>query len=205
MCLIVLTILFCSSVNAQRTYKNCLEVGSKAPEFKLPILKITTDKDGNKIPELTDQTVTPSALQKENKTVVLFFSSYTWGPFKKAAKSVEELYREYKDNKKVAIYFVYIREAHPMKTGGKKKDGVEKHESIDDKVKAAIKCIKGLELTVPVLIDSMDLKAQKAYRAAYASTVVIDKEGKIAYHSRGPGGTKPKEARETLKKLLEGK
>jgi len=104
------------------------------------------------------------------------------------------LYREYKDNERVAIYFVYIREAHPTKPGSEKKDGVPKHENIDDKVKAAMRCIKGLKLTVPVLIDGIDLKAQKAYRAAYASTVVINRDGKIAYHSRGPGGTQPEKA-----------
>jgi len=74
---VLLPILFVSSVSAQRTYKNCLEIGSEAPDFNLPILKISTDDDGNHTAELTDQKITPSILKKNNKTFVLFFSSYT--------------------------------------------------------------------------------------------------------------------------------
>lgn len=114
---------------------------------------------------------------------------------------MEALYREYKDNKKVAIYFIYIREAHPAKNPTKPEQ-VAKHESIDDKVKAALKCIKGLKMTVPFLIDGLDCKVQKDYRAAYACTTIIGTDGKIAFHARGPHGSRPAEAKAVLQKLL---
>ena len=114
---------------------------------------------------------------------------------------MEDLYREYKSNNEVAVYFIYIREAHPSKKPTKP-NHIAKHEKIDDRISAALKCIEGLKLTVPVLIDGMDGKTQREYRAAYACTTVVDKDGKIAFQSRGPWGTQPQNANEAVKKLL---
>jgi hypothetical protein len=114
---------------------------------------------------------------------------------------VESLYREYKDNEGVAFYFVYIREAHPVENPSRPHH-IARHKKSDDRIAAALKCSAGLKLSVPILIDGMDSKTQRDYRAAYACTVVIDKEGKIAFHSRGPRGTEPVKANEVIKKLL---
>jgi hypothetical protein len=54
-----------------------LKVGTQAPAFSLPILKIVTDKDGKHTGEVTKKKVTLADLTKEKKTTVLFFSSYT--------------------------------------------------------------------------------------------------------------------------------
>lgn len=121
---------------------------------------------------------------------------------------MEELYRVYKDNPKIAIYFIYIREAHPLKDPDARPhrdnpEKITKHKTIEDKVKAALDCSKGLKLSVPFLIDSMDARIQTAYRAAYACTAVVDKEGKIAFHSRGPHGTQPQKAKAAVEALLQ--
>jgi hypothetical protein len=114
---------------------------------------------------------------------------------------VEDLYREYKDNKDIAIYVIYIREAHPVSNPTAERH-VAKHKTIDDRINAALKCMKGLRLSAPVLIDGLDYKVQNAYRASYACTTVIDKQGNIAFHARGPRGTQPQEARKCIKALL---
>jgi peroxiredoxin len=183
--------------------KTRLPNGTDAPDFTLPRLEITTDDDGNNSGSITKKTVTLSEFRKK-QVVVLFFSSYTWGPFKKAASSVDTLYREYKDNKEVTFFFVYIREAHPAKNPSKP-DQIAKHVKIDDRINAAMKCVAGLKMTVPFLIDGMDGNTQRNYRAAYACTTVIGKDGKIAFHSRGPHGTQPKEAKKVIDKLLAAK
>ena len=42
-----------------------------------------------------------------------------------------------------------------------KKEHVAAHGNIQDRVNAAAKCLSGLKLTVPFLLDGMDYKAQK--------------------------------------------
>ena len=121
---------------------------------------------------------------------------------------MEALYRAYKDNDKVAFYFIYINEAHPAR--GPSRDagvaegylGLGRHRQMDDRILAASKCMRGLGLTMPVLIDNMNGVAEKAYRGRPAATAVIGFDGKIAFYSRGPWGTQPEEAGRVLKQLL---
>ncbi len=117
---------------------------------------------------------------------------------------MEALYKEYKDNKKVAFFLVYVREAHPVRKAADTSDhrSITTHKTMDSKVLAASKCLKSLKLSLPCLIDTMDGKAEKAYRGKPAATAVVDINGKIVFHSRGPGGVKPAEVRKVLKKLL---
>ena len=121
---------------------------------------------------------------------------------------MEALYRAYKDNDRVAFFFIYINEAHPARNrageGGAAEAyrGLGKHRKIDDRILAASKCMRGLGLTVPVLIDDMNGVAEKAYRGRPAATAVVGLDGTIAFYSRGPWGTKPDEADRALKQLL---
>ena len=114
------------------------------------------------------------------------------------------MYKAYKDNKKVAFFLVYVREAHPVRKAAETSDhrSVTRHKTIDSKVLAASKCLKGLKLSLPCLIDTMDGKAEKAYRGKPAATAVVDINGKVVFYSRGPSGAKPREARKVLEKLL---
>ena len=124
---------------------------------------------------------------------------------------MEALYKAYKDNKQVAIYLVYIREAHPAeewKTGGRRRfkgnPDISQHKSLQDRILAASKCMEGLKLTLPILVDGMDGAAEKAYRGRPAATAIVDLGGKLAFYSRGPWGAKPDEADKVLKSLLSG-
>lgn len=116
---------------------------------------------------------------------------------------MEQLYRAYKDNKKVAIYFIYVDEAHPARRAGG--NGIADHKTLDDRIKAALKCVKGLKLTVPVLVDALDKKTQNEYGVWQACTTVIDPQGKVAFYAHGSRGTRPKEAKQTIDKLLQSK
>lgn len=117
---------------------------------------------------------------------------------------MEALYKEYKDNKKVAFFLVYVREAHPVRNAADTSDhrSITRHATMDSKVLAASKCLQGLKLTLPCLVDTMDGKAERAYQGKPAATAVVDINGKLLFHSRGPRGAKPAEVRKLLEKLL---
>jgi len=129
---------------------------------------------------------------------------------------VQRLYESYKDNEKIAIYLVYVREIHPTEQSGTEKTEngdsadterssapqIVQHATIEERITAASKCIEGLELTIPTLIDRMDNAALKAFHVWAAATVVIDVDGKVAFYSTGPRGTQPKKADKVIRKLL---
>ena len=122
---------------------------------------------------------------------------------------MQALYEAYKD--KVEFLFVYIREAHPVRQG--KEGGAEARSpqdiaqtpSLAERAIAATDCLRGLKVTLPVLIDPMDGKVEKGYGGHPAGTAVIDRDGRICFTSRGPSGVKPKEAEKVLKELLANK
>lgn len=127
---------------------------------------------------------------------------------------MEALYKAYKD--KAQFFLVYLREAHPSRarpSGGTSKAkapprrpgrvSIAQHKTMSDRVIAADKCMKGMKLTIPILLDSIEGDFIKAYTGFQAGTVVIDIDGKIAYWTRGgPWGCKPAEAEAALKKLI---
>jgi type I thyroxine 5'-deiodinase len=85
------------------------------------------------------------------------------------------------------------------------KEGIKVNQpkTYEDRVKVAGECMKDLELSIPFLVDDMQNTAQKAYAGWPDRLYVIDKEGKVAYKGGpGPGGFKPAEAEEALRKLL---
>ena len=127
---------------------------------------------------------------------------------------MEALYKAYKG--KAQFFLVYLREAHPSRAkppaaaprarAQARRSGnvsIAQHKTIAERAIAADKCMKGLKLTIPILLDSIGGEYIKAYTGFQAGTVVIDINGKIAYWTRGgPGGCRPGEAEAALKKLL---
>ncbi len=127
---------------------------------------------------------------------------------------MEALYKAYKG--KAQFFLVYLREAHPSREKArgsapqakarKKRPGnvaIAQTKTMTERVIAADKCMKGLKLKIPILLDSIEGDYIKAYTGFQAGTVVIDIDGKIAHWVRGgPWGCKPAEAEAALKKLL---
>ena len=105
---------------------------------------------------------------------------------------------------KTQFFLVYISEAHPeiinKETG--KKYGQPK--TLEGRAVLAKKCITELNLSMPVLMDTTDGSAEKAYRGRPDRICVVDLDGKVAYYGRrGPHGFKPKDAEQALKKILD--
>jgi hypothetical protein len=116
------------------------------------------------------------------------------------------MYQKYRD--RAAFLFVYIQEAHPS-------DGWQLPENIEDDVvlpeprdwktrsSVARQSCERLQLSMPVVVDSMDNTVDNLYAAWPERMFVIDSEGRIAYAgAQGPWGFKPNEAERVLAKLL---
>lgn len=113
------------------------------------------------------------------------------------------MYVAYKD--KVQFFLVYISEAHPdiLEEQGVG-DITGQPKDIGERAILATQCVSELKLSLPVLLDSMDGVAEKAYQGLPDRICIIDLDGKVAYYSeRGPWGFKPDEAKEDLKNLLD--
>lgn len=85
------------------------------------------------------------------------------------------------------------------------KEGIKvlQPKTYEERVKVAGECMKDMKLSIPCLVDDIANTAQKGYAAWPDRIYVVDKEGKVAYKGGpGPGGFKPAEAEEALKKLL---
>lgn len=118
----------------------------------------------------------------------------------------------YKDNPNVAMFLVYVREAHPVKEADAPKESdagkpkgpgnITQHKTIDDRIVAASACMEGLKLTLPVLIDTMDGVVEKAYKGVPAAMVIVDLEGNVVSYAHGPTAVQPAEAEKVLKRLL---
>ncbi len=103
---------------------------------------------------------------------------------------------------------VYIKEAHPSdgwKMSGNERVGIriKQPELFEDRVKAAAQCCGALEMTIPMVIDSIDNRVGEAYSGFPDRLYVIDREGRIAFKSgRGPFGFIPAEMEQELILLL---
>lgn len=172
------------------------EPGLPAPDFQLRLLD-------------REETVRLSQHAGE-RPVVLIFGSYSCPPFRSQIPALEALYAEHKDE--AAFYLVYISEAHPQVAGHavepeNEAEGIsmKTHESFDDRLAAAATCQEGMELTMPVLVDTLDGYAERAYGAWPARLYIIGPGGDVAYKGDpGPVGVNADELGLRLKKLLAG-
>lgn len=114
--------------------------------------------------------------------------------------------KDYADT--AAFLFVYIKEAHPD-------DGWQMDSNVRDKViyrqptswgerrdVARTACTR-LNLSMPVVVDTMDNAVDELYAGWPERMFIVDRDGKIAYAgARGPWGFKPDEVEQALKKLV---
>jgi hypothetical protein len=78
---------------------------------------------------------------------------------------------------------------------------VEQTDSMDKRAENAEICVTALKLSVPTVIDKADNKVNAAYAGWPDRMYVVGVDGKIAYKGGpGPGGFKPAEVEEWLKK-----
>lgn len=113
------------------------------------------------------------------------------------------MYEEF--GKDVQFFVVYIREAHPIdgRSPGRNHT-VEDPISTEERKDVASNFIGELKLNLPVLLDQIDDRVNKAYSAAPDRLYLIGKDGKLAYiGGRGPQGFKPNELKQAMIEELE--
>jgi hypothetical protein len=102
------------------------------------------------------------------------------------------------------FYVVYIREAHA--TDGWQLDAnrndnvlIAEANTPEDRRQAAQSCAIGLNLTIPMLVDSIDDLAERTFGAWPERLYVISADGTVTYQGgKGPYGFKPEELEEFL-------
>jgi hypothetical protein len=99
---------------------------------------------------------------------------------------------------------VYISEAHPedeWQMDSNIQDGyVFKQPKTDDERKSAAKIlVERLKYRMPVAIDPIDGRAEKAFAAWPERIYIVGRDGKVVYKGdMGPFGFKPERAEEKL-------
>ena len=99
---------------------------------------------------------------------------------------------------------IYVREAHAtdgVRSEANDKMGIQiaQPKTQGERHSAAVKCQAALQMSMPVLIDSIDDKVGHMYSGMPDRLYVIDRNGKVVYKSaRGPFGFKHGEMEQTL-------
>ncbi|MEE8450198.1 MAG: hypothetical protein V3S39_11265 [Thermodesulfobacteriota bacterium] len=88
---------------------------------------------------------------------------------------LNQLYHRYK-NRGFQFFTIYVREAHP----GEK---VSEHTTFSQKVSRAESCKQEEEISVPVLVDSLDGQLHRDYGLLPNMIYVINRQGIIVYKS----------------------
>jgi len=116
------------------------------------------------------------------------------------------MYQEYKDQ--ADFVFVYVKEAHPddgWQLDANKTDDVVFAEPTtwDERRSIAGKSCERLNLSMPVVVDTMENTVDNLYAGWPERMYVVDRDGTIAYAGKqGPWGFKPKEVERALKRVL---
>jgi hypothetical protein len=104
----------------------------------------------------------------------------------------------------VDVFAVYIREAHPsdgwkMQSNDRVGVTIEQPKTLEARNLVASKCCQALNLTMPLLVDSIDDRVNRAYSGFPDRLYLIDREGKVIYQGgRGPFGYRPRELEQCL-------
>ncbi len=162
-------------------FQTNLKVGTKAPDFE------AVTADGYRV-RLSDF--------KDKANVVLEFGCSTCPPFvnsvKYSAISMEKMYNEYR-GKGFEFFLVYIREAHPGEL-------IQAHSSYEDKMKRAKELGREEEISIPILVDTLDGQLHRAYGMRANSAFVINRQGTLVFKSEWAD---PLQIKDVVDNLLE--
>ncbi|MDO8545466.1 MAG: redoxin domain-containing protein [Opitutaceae bacterium] len=158
-----------------------LKAGDAAPDFTL------TSHDGKQTVRLADF--------RGAKPVVLIFGSYTCPPFRDVYPTLEGLHKTY--GARVAFFYLYIREAHPVdgwKLPRNRREGVviKDPKTMEERTQVAQQACAFFKTEIPGLVDTMDDATDRAYAAWPSRIYLVDVNGKIAVRGNpGPDGLAP--------------
>jgi|TARA_B100000315_G_scaffold149774_1_gene138481 hypothetical protein len=119
---------------------------------------------------------------------------------------LNELYARYKNQ--VQFYIVYIREAHPhdgWRVPNNLIENINYYEPTTDeeRTEVASACQIGLDLQMPMLVDSIDNDVDNKYVGLPMRLFLVDADGKVAYAGdKGPFGWDDEAFEDTLKKVI---
>ena len=119
---------------------------------------------------------------------------------------MEEVFARFRD--RVAIFVVYIQEAHPSdgwRLPMNDQLGIIDPQPTTEGEREAIAhtCALRLELSIPTLLDDMQNSTDDAYAALPDRLYLIDDAGRIVYRSEpGPLGFKVDELEAAIERLL---
>ncbi len=142
----------------------------------------------------------------ESRPVVLVFGTFTCSPFRGQSGNIEKLHQRYRD--RADFYLVYVREAHPndgwhMQVNESKGISIAQPKSNAERHDIAQTCHQHLDISMPMLVDTIDDQAGSAYSGMPNRLVIIDAEGKIAFkNARGPFGFSTRQLEQALVMLL---
>lgn len=120
--------------------------------------------------------------------------------------ALNEVYAQYRD--RAAFYFVYIEEAHPSDAWQTSSNLREKvvfatPQSLEERVGVGLVCVKSLKVDLPVIVDEIDNRTERAYTAWPDRLYVVDEGGRIAFKSpAGPFGFEAEPVARTLAGLV---
>jgi Iodothyronine deiodinase len=112
------------------------------------------------------------------------------------------MYARWRDE--VDFYAVYIREAHPadgwsMESNDRVGIKIAQPKSTEERKQVAVDCCASLQMSMPLLVDSIDDYVGRAYSGFPDRLYLIDRAGKVAYKGgRGPFGYKTRELEQTM-------
>lgn len=102
------------------------------------------------------------------------------------------------------VYAIYIREAHPtdgwkMQSNDRVGVAIEQPQTLEARNLVASRCCEALQLTMPLLVDTISDQVNRAYSGFPDRLYLIDREGRVIYQGgRGPFGYKPRELEQSL-------
>ena len=108
---------------------------------------------------------------------------------------LNEIYDAYKDQ--IAFFVIYIREAHAADEWQTPQNLYEEiiydaPTTNDERAEIASACQIGLDLKMPMLVDSIDDDVEEKYLSRPIRLYVIDREGTLTYvGDQGPRGFDP--------------
>lgn len=104
----------------------------------------------------------------------------------------------------MAFVGVYVREAHPTDGAASAANAnvgilVKQPRTLLERREVARACSAKLQMTIPLVVDTIDDRVGHAYSAMPDRLYVIDRDGKVSYQGgRGPFGFKPAELEQAI-------
>lgn len=112
--------------------------------------------------------------------------------------TMNDVYKKYKDHPEVAMYVLYIREAH---AGQMRFRDIAQPATFEERLHLARKACEESDIEIPILIDKMENTVKSQYGDLPNSALIIDKEGIIIDKQ---AWANPKKIDQKLTELLGG-